>query len=815
MSSKTSKKLVSCLLVLVMLLPASLVGCKTETNAYAPDKPQWRTVDVDAIKAKYEGNESVTYAESGLVVERDHHFTIDIGFDPFELGLETYDQIAALYFDTELTQTVLSLYEWANEDKTAFIIAPWEYPDRSVYNGGQKGYEFGFDADPYRLFARDDYADWGNTGTMYLATWRNLSNGELLDKPLVQVVTIKGELETPDLSLEITNDGIVTFKWDKVAGAEAYYIIEFTTREKKDGSRQISSGGLIGHTTGTQWSSDLYEWSDSVFGSNIDFRIYRLSEDDRLDDSMYEAYKDEFDSTVGPLISEDKNNRFFAVMAVNAKGCSMYSRLLDVKDIAALAPHLLAYNMQKLSGEGGISRVQGVNNMPAYQWIVLCNGMLSQRIVNYDFDALTVETTKWFRYEEVIEDGEWYSVDILELPYQVDGTLFDGTCIIYDYDVDNWESQLQQIEKRQNILRSKTGDVKRDVVIDDETVEPGPGPDQGGGGIVDNQTIITANCALSEYLAIQMIDGVKAIDISAFNEAINSKYLIDAFSEALHQNPLILGVSGARVSTDNKTLYPLYEDDQTTRESKQNEIVAEVSRVVPLIITASMSPLEKEFAINQYLCDTVEYDMAALDNAALYDFRKVDSQYYDSFTAYGALINGVGVCASYAAAFKLLADAAGLDCVVVTGYLNGSMSHAWNRVKLADGIWAAIDVTNNDNEYMPNVLVNVPDSAAAAALVEDDAWIMDSVKSLYSNEVDTNEYYRVVGLFFDGDEVVNQIVDQLKTSDIAVVRTDYMLTEAQFYDIAKEVLLRTDNYDLAGIYWMGLILITSDISIFE
>lgn len=66
--------------------------------------------------------------------------------------------------------------------------------------------------------------------------------------------------------------------------------------------------------------------------------------------------------------------------------------------------------------------------------------------------------------------------------------------------------------------------------------------------------------------------------------------------------------------------------------------------------------------------------------------EKVDERFYDSFTAYGILMDGVGVCAGYSAAFKLLADAAGIESIVVTGYLDGSLPHAWNKVRI-DGEW--------------------------------------------------------------------------------------------------------------------------------
>ena len=138
-----------------------------------------------------------------------------------------------------------------------------------------------------------------------------------------------------------------------------------------------------------------------------------------------------------------------------------------------------------------------------------------------------------------------------------------------------------------------------------------------------------------------------------------------------------------------------------------------VEEIVGGIISDGMTDSEKCHAINSYLCDNSYYDNDALENAEKYSFTQVDESFYDSFTAYGILIDGVGVCASYSAAFKLLADAAGLDSIVVTGYLDGSVPHAWNKVKLEEN-WYIVDSTNNDNEMIQNafhvliVLIFVP-----------------------------------------------------------------------------------------------------------
>ena len=809
MRRRINQKVLSCTIALILSLSVILSGCSpTGGSGGGSDlKGELRNASDIAVemKAKYENTQNVNYVDGEIEIARDHQFIISIGFDPFELGMENYTDIAALYYDTELKERVLSVFDWASEDKKSYTISPWEYPGHASYAAEPSEYPFGNSGDGGRLFKRDPNTDWGNISTMYLVTKVDLNTGAPLEKPTVQVVTVKGELDTPNLSLEITDNGVAQFSWNKIKGAKAYYIVQFTSDE----NQKLLTGGYIGHTTDTKWSSKVSDDSvdGGVYGMNRNFHIYRISDDEWLSPYTVESYGEEFDPADGPVLSEYKVNDSYAVIAVNETGTSMYSRMISVRDIAPVAPCVIAYNMEKLSDQGFSSRVKGINMMPSYRWIVLCDGKLSQRIVNYDFSAVEEETMKWYTQ---YDDGriEPTPTDVIKVPYKVDGTLFSGTLIISEFDKTNKQAQLDAINARQEALRNKTGDVKREVELEDEG-SGGTAEKPGNVELVIDDTVITANSALSEFLAVNMLNGVKTIDLSMFPEALDQKFLIDAWSEAYYQNPLILGVSGAQVSRDGKTLIIKYEDDQVTREKKQSEINDKITQVVSKIATRSMTAREKEYAINQYLCDTVSYDTAALENAKKNDFLAVDSEFYDSFTAYGALINGVGVCASYAAAYKLLANACGLDCVVVTGYLEGSLGHAWNRVNLGSGRWATVDSTNNDSEIMPNAILNAPDFAIATTLVEDKVWILDSVIAQYSNQDDADEYYHVEGLFFEKDDVVEQIAKQLSSGDFALIRTDYMLTEAQFYEISSAVHERAKK-DIAGFYWAGVIMITSD-----
>ena len=270
---------------------------------------------------------------------------------------------------------------------------------------------------------------------------------------------------------------------------------------------------------------------------------------------------------------------------------------------------------------------------------------------------------------------------------------------------------------------------------------------------------------------------------------------------------MILGIQAIQFDPNARILYVQYDYDAATTAQKQQEVKNKVDEVIGSIITDGMSELDKEIAINNYLCDNAEYDQAACQNAIDNDFYKVDEQFYDSFTAYGILVNGVGVCASYAADFKLLADAAGLECIVVTGMLEGSTPHAWNKVKI-DGQWYIVDATNNDIDYFRNGLLNLSDEVSNGVLVQDNEFALDGNVTQYVAPSDDKEYYHVNGKYFSKDEIASKLAEGLNSEGTVILRTDYNLSDSEFNEIAQEVVNQSQS-GLQGGYWFGVIYLSN------
>ncbi len=125
--------------------------------------------------------------------------------------------------------------------------------------------------------------------------------------------------------------------------------------------------------------------------------------------------------------------------------------------------------------------------------------------------------------------------------------------------------------------------------------------------------------------------------------------------------------------------------DDSTLSDDDRTILNRCRAVLDSILTPDMSDYEKEVAIYQWVVTHVEYDYDHYDRLAQLSPH--------SSTPYNPLVNGKGICLGFAVTFQLLAELAGLECIVVVGAAFLSQEdHAWNMVRL-DGQWYCVDAT--------------------------------------------------------------------------------------------------------------------------
>ncbi|MGI6150488.1 MAG: transglutaminase domain-containing protein [Christensenellales bacterium] len=106
------------------------------------------------------------------------------------------------------------------------------------------------------------------------------------------------------------------------------------------------------------------------------------------------------------------------------------------------------------------------------------------------------------------------------------------------------------------------------------------------------------------------------------------------------------------------------------------------------LMVPDMTDEEKVRAIHDDLVANFEYDTYTNSSKKATDYAE------ESFTAYGMVKNGYGVCEAYAELFCLMSTYAGVPCYPVTGYYGGG-KHMWNKVKI-DGKWYNLDCTTDD-----------------------------------------------------------------------------------------------------------------------
>ncbi len=123
---------------------------------------------------------------------------------------------------------------------------------------------------------------------------------------------------------------------------------------------------------------------------------------------------------------------------------------------------------------------------------------------------------------------------------------------------------------------------------------------------------------------------------------------------------------------------------------KMNQAVDEKAReIIKRVIKPGMTELEKEKALHDYVVLNTKFD---------YENYQKGTIAKESYTAYGVLVKGVGVCQGYASAMCKLLPMVGIECRMMIGTsqtAKGAEPHGWNLVKIEDQ-WYHLDVNWDD-----------------------------------------------------------------------------------------------------------------------
>lgn len=198
------------------------------------------------------------------------------------------------------------------------------------------------------------------------------------------------------------------------------------------------------------------------------------------------------------------------------------------------------------------------------------------------------------------------------------------------------------------------------------------------------------------------------------NNYDSNVYNLEVIDKILVDNPTLRsgysGASGKVLNTNPATLTINFKYNDTKENLMEKEVIVDkkVSEIVASVVKADMKDYEKELALHDYLINNSKYDQ-----------RVVTGNMPDeSYTAYGVLINGIGVCEGYAQAMNKLLAAAGIESIMAVGEANdgsGWVGHAWNIVKIGgqyyhvDSTWDD-PVTKDGSNKLRHTYFNITDS---------------------------------------------------------------------------------------------------------
>ncbi len=609
---------------------------------------------------------------------------------------------------------------------------------------------------------RDDYVDnsytWGNAPIYYIAIWYDMEAEELvkLEEPTIIPFTIQHKAAAPEVKGVVDSQGCFSLQWDKVEGASEYRVYVYTGSSQWTG---VSNDPINAAKSGYKQGNLVY--INTVDADTTTFKNF-AGEGGNIVSMNRNVNGDEYVISQNPCVYGE----YYVSAVVNGveSGFACAVPTCDLK-----IPYMPTKESDIL-----FKTYTDVSQLPATIEVVNIDGSITERNVIYTFKS--VET-----YFDGLFVPEYY--------YSIEGTALKGY-VSMDVEDPNYEfpetigegSQTGAIEPEDDITSQPDNDIENvpedndgdGSVVDDhleKTQEDIDNAKEQEIEIPENVMIIFADSAEEEWVALHMAAGESEISLEAFPQLQTKEALLDVINKVYYQNPYVLGLYRYGYDYEAKILTVEYSYTKEEIKTRQAEIMEKADEIIAEVITEDMDEAQKQFAIYKYLEDNTRYDYDVLEKAEENNYKATnDGEMAESFNTYGIMVKGVGVCQSYAYTYKLLCRMAGVECDVVSGYMSGSLPHAWNTVKFSDG-WYQVDVTNNETSTgIPYILYNAATTTAAASgYVEDDQYALNTDIEKYYSDNEEYEYYNANDLVAESmDEYQEILVRELSEGEVFI-----------------------------------------------
>ena len=263
----------------------------------------------------------------------------------------------------------------------------------------------------------------------------------------------------------------------------------------------------------------------------------------------------------------------------------------------------------------------------------------------------------------------------------------------------------QQVNDMVAFLSKKTG-----IIADDEHFSD----DVSAGNLLRRKMINRTHHIDITYFSRQKIDA-QEIAKNIYQEAIKHTGVPNE-GDYLHYSLSRVTISSKRTRIINGYHYDLaYDINYRTTLSKEQLIDKKVKAIVASVKGTNYQKIKQ---LNDYLVHHMYYS---------------DRGRGDQYTAYGALVNGHGVCQAYTLAYYRLLLEAKIDNRMITGLSvqpTGRENHTWNIVKLGNRYYD-VDVTWNDAEGRKNMYFLIGDLQFKKSHHADDIYKTTAFQSKY------------------------------------------------------------------------------------
>ncbi len=565
--------------------------------------------------------------------------------------------------------------------------------------------------------------EWGFATTYYVAQTLDPTTGAPLARPLVTRFTVAEDEDAPQPAApaptaRVDGDGVGHLTWEPVEGASTYAVLSLRSDSEVGDTQWV-----VGLTDETEWTTleddtraleelareDEANVSDLV-SQNDAMQAFDNSEDDLTNPQAY-VRENVID---GPTV--------YGVIAISGQTVSPVGFLPDSRALAAQLPHSMALYTQETNGL--LPRdIETIEAIPTHLPVTMVDGRTVMRSVVPQLDLITESEVIT---ADVDDAGNYSNVQhqpTIRVPFVVEGTLLTGSYDFITADMAADRARVAAVAERNTLARAKTG-------------AAGAGRTDPEAGLLDGVEVsdtlpavegVRGTNSLTEYLAANLLVGNEYVDVTAYLDNAAGITVEDALGEALWQNPGIPSVeSWTLVEPDHVVVVRWEVRDEAERLAEQEEVAAEVRRVVEGF-DDGLSATELVKAVDDHLSAVAAYDYDAL---AARDTLAPPAEYRRAWAPAGVLLDGRGVCESYAEAFQMLATAAGLESMVVTGVADGT-GHAWNKVRV-DGVWRVVDPTWNDGDVPDDEYLLLTDAQASATRTEDRDWVVDALVGNYA-----------------------------------------------------------------------------------